>query len=1165
MKQKPLAVLLSRHILSPGLLVSLALISSCSGKAPSVQVAKTPVTINANALEITHLSSEEAAQTAQEIEQQVSLKLAPGLSAKLWASEKLLSDTVAINVDDKGRVWAAITSRSNNSEFDIRGYPKWEQPSMKFTSVEDRRAFLHEELAPEKSAQNTKFPDRNKDGSHDWRDLAIMQERVVRLEDTSNSGRADLAQTVIRDFNTEVTDVAGGLYYHNQTDELFVNIAPDLWSLKDTNGDGTMDSKKSLATGFGVHIGFSGHGFSGAILGPDGRLYSNMGDIGSSITDSAGKKWHYPNQGVIVRSEINGSNFEVFAAGLRNTHEFSFDKFGNLISVDNDGDHVGEYERLVYLIDGSDSGWRTNWQLGKYKDPKNNTYKVWMDENYYKPRFKDQAAHVLPPIAPYHAGPAGMTYNPGTALSEKWQDHFFVVEFVGSPSRGGVNAFTLKPEGASFKLDTDQNVFRGILATGIDFGPDGALYMSDWMEGWSLKQKGRIWKLDTPETANNAARKDTQARLAESFSAHSLQKLTVLLTHADMRVRQKAQLELVERKATQQLQAVATDSAHQLARIHALWGLGQLARKDSAQAAVLIPFLSDKDAEIRAQAAKLLGDANAVTATNNLLPLLTDSNLRVQFFAAQALGRLNEKSGAESAITPLVAMLATNNEKDVYLRQAGAIALARIGNQDALAKLATHPSEAVRIAAVVALKRLESPALALFLNDSSEFVVTNAARAISDDNFVTAAMPALAKLLDAPRFTNEPLLRRVINANLYATGANSSAENSARLVRFAQQKNIDGALRAEAINTLSVWAKSSDFDRVTGQHRGAVSHNVADAQRALSSAYKNLLSDNNSVLRSAAIVAFAEFDVKNTNDTLVKTLSQDSDPAVRIAALHALKKFNLSDMSKVTFAALKDKDQSVRMAALTLLPELNLPVQQVVSMHDLLLQNGTLGEQQAAYTSLSNVKAPEATAVFKQQLQRLIEGKIAREVQLDLMSAAEKTDSAELKQLLATYDTSKNANDPLDVYRESLLGGNATEGKNLFRFSNMAQCVRCHMVGVNGARVGPELTTIASRISREQMLEALVSPSARIAPGFGRITAVLKTGERIEGAFDAETNTTITITGNDKTHRLNRTDVAKIETSTSGMPPMNLLLDHMQIRDLVAYLSTLKTETIEGH
>ena len=58
----------------------------------------------------------------------------------------------------------------------------------------------------------------------------------------------------------------------------------------------------------------------------------------------------------------------------------SFDEYGNLISEDNDGDHKGERERLVYLINGSDTGWRINWQFGKYTDPDNNSYKVWIDE-----------------------------------------------------------------------------------------------------------------------------------------------------------------------------------------------------------------------------------------------------------------------------------------------------------------------------------------------------------------------------------------------------------------------------------------------------------------------------------------------------------------------------------------------------------------------------------------------------------------------------------------------------------------------------------------------------------------------------------------------------------------------------------------------------------------
>ncbi len=401
------------------------------------------------------LSDTEADSARERVMRQMNPEPIDGLSVELWASEKLLADPVAINVDYQGRVWAAVTNRSNNSEFDIRGYQDWEQPSMTWTSVEDRRAFLKDTLSPENSEQNEWLEDRNEDGSRDWRDLAVVKEEVILLEDTSGNGHANQSRRFLKDFHTEVTDVLGGIYYHNELNELFLGVAPNAWRVKDTDGDLRADTKQAISDGFGVHVGFSGHGMSGVTLGPDGRIYYGIGDIGANITDVEGNQYAYPNQGVIVRSEPDGSNFEVFARGVRNTHEFTFDQYGNLVTVDNDGDHDGEYERVVYLIDGSDSGWRTNWQLGKYKDPKNNTYKVWMDENYFKPRFDDQAAHILPPIAPYHAGPTGMTYNPGTALSERWQNHFFVVEFVGSAARSGINAFTLEPKGASFELASE--------------------------------------------------------------------------------------------------------------------------------------------------------------------------------------------------------------------------------------------------------------------------------------------------------------------------------------------------------------------------------------------------------------------------------------------------------------------------------------------------------------------------------------------------------------------------------------------------------------------------------------------------------------------------------------------------------------------------------------
>ena len=61
---------------------------------------------------------------------------------------------------------------------------------------------------------------------------------------------------------------------------------------------------------------------SGLTEGPDGKIYWQIGDIGANITSVDGKNFKHPNSGVIVRSNPDGTDFEVFASGLRNTHEF---------------------------------------------------------------------------------------------------------------------------------------------------------------------------------------------------------------------------------------------------------------------------------------------------------------------------------------------------------------------------------------------------------------------------------------------------------------------------------------------------------------------------------------------------------------------------------------------------------------------------------------------------------------------------------------------------------------------------------------------------------------------------------------------------------------------------------------------------------------------------
>ena len=257
-------------------------------------------------------------------------------------------------------------------------------------------------------------------------------------------------------FNEEVTDVAGGLLVRKK--DAFVAIGPDLMRLKHNNGQ--WKNPESISTGYAVHIGFGGHGMSSLTEGPDGKIYWQIGDIGANITAKDGKNYKHPNSGVIVRSNPDGSEFEVYASGLRNTHEFVFDNYGNLISSDNDGDHPGESERLVHVVEGSDAGWRSNWQYGKYTDPRNNLYKVWMDEKLYVPRWDGQAAYIIPPIRNFHNGPTGMLWNPGTALGKRWTNKFFLVEFVGNANMSHIWSFDLKPKGASFEFKTEEDVTR---------------------------------------------------------------------------------------------------------------------------------------------------------------------------------------------------------------------------------------------------------------------------------------------------------------------------------------------------------------------------------------------------------------------------------------------------------------------------------------------------------------------------------------------------------------------------------------------------------------------------------------------------------------------------------------------------------------------------------
>ena len=224
--------------------------------------------------------------------------------------------------------------------------------------------------------------------------------------------------------------------------------------------------------------------------------------------------------------------------------------------------------------------------------------------------------------------------------------------------------------------------------------------------------------------------------------------------------------------------SAATKNESRMARIHAVWCLGMMGRKDAKAFDALYPLLSDADVEVRANAAKTLGE-NPATPADKLLPLFKDAEPRVRLMAALALshGTLTP-ADAPKVRDAAFALLKENGDKDPYLRHAGAVALAARVPAAAIAEAATDENVSVRIGAVIALRRQAAPEVQAFLNDADKNVLAETARAINDV-LIMPAMPKLAAIKTLvflpPKSPFAPrILERILHAGYHHASARPS-------------------------------------------------------------------------------------------------------------------------------------------------------------------------------------------------------------------------------------------------------------------------------------------------------------------------------------------------------------------------------------------------------
>ncbi len=973
------------------------------------------------------------------------LRVAPGLKVELFAAEPQAVNIVSFAIDDRMRFYVAETHRRRTSVYEVWDLPAWQDGDLAARTVEDRVALYRKMLGPAAPR------------------LEVESERIRLLEDRRGKGRADVAVTFAEGFRSLADGLGSSVVARG--DDVWFTCAPNLWRFRGT-------TREVLHTGFGVHVGSGAHDLHGLCFGPDGKLYFSMGDRGLRVGAIS-----LPDTGSVLRCNPDGSELEVFATGLRNPEQLVFDDRGNLWTGDNNSD-VGDAARWLWVVEGGDYGWSFGFQHQCPKTP-------WMTEKWWGLDAGRDVAHVVPPVGHAGRGPSGVAFYGGTGLPGAYDGRFFLCDFPG-----GVRSLAVRPKGAGFELVEDREFLWELWPTDVKVGPDGAVYVSDWVEGWEKPGKGRIYKVFDPALANDVAVVETKRLLAEGLAGKTPERLAELLGHANQRVRMAAQAELVVRGEAAALERTAARGPD-LGRLHAIWGLGQLKRPEP-----LLPLLSDSDAEVRAQAAKVLGELREARAFDALVAAPRDPSPRVRLFAAMSLGKLKRRE----AVAPLLEMLRATD--DPFLRHAGVAGLVGIGDVEALLKEDS-------LAALLALRRLGRPEVARFLDRPGMDI--EAARAIYDVP-IPAALPALASLISKPS-CSPPVLSRALNAN-FRLGA------AREVGAFAARESAPQDLRAEALRMLADWAHPSGRDRLLGAWRPIESRDPAPAREALAA------------IPSVPAALRIEF---------LRALAALGDPRARGAVA----------------TALESEDEALRLEAVRLAVRSDLP-DKASLLARLSAERNPLAVRQQAIASMGDV--PGTDPLLTGFLDQLLEGKLPAALHLDVLEAAGKRPSPELRTRLARVEALRKKDDALAPWREALEGGDATAGKAIFFERTDVACVRCHGVKGKGGTVGPALTKVGAEKTREYLLESLLFPNKQIAKGYGQEAFALADGDVIVARVERENDAEVLVVMPDGQKRaLAKAGIRARKASLSAMPEdVAKPLSKRDLRDVVAFLSGLR-------
>ncbi|WP_010585146.1 PVC-type heme-binding CxxCH protein [Schlesneria paludicola] len=939
-------------------------------------------------------------------------------------------------------------------------------------------------------------------------------DRILIIEDTDGDGISDRQSTFYQ--GPEVDSALGICVLptlSGRGTKAIISCAPNVWIFTDEDGDLKADKKELLFTNAGRPQ--HDHSTHAAVFGPDGKLYWNFGNTGEKVCDKVGKpiidvaghdviaNGKPYRQGMAFRCNLDGKEFEVLGHNFRNNYELSVDSFGTVWQSDNDDDG-NKGVRINYVMEGGNFGYTDEMTGAGWQTPRTN-----LEAEIPLRHWHLNDPGVVPNLVQTGAGsPTGICFYEGMLLPELFRNQ--IIHCDAGPNV--VRSYPATKSGAGYKAEivdllagTRDNWFR---PSDVCVAPDGSLIVADWYDpgvgGHRMGDvdKGRLFRIAPPKTAYKTPRVDVSTIEGAIAALKSPNLATRYIGWTALHTMKGPQV-------TTSLQKVLEADSSPQVRARAL---GVLAKSPATRNNALDAAMRDKNSDVRIAGLRLarqkLPDESQAVHTSDLVKrletLIDDAAIEVRRECALALRLL--KHPRKQALWAKLAVQHEGSDR-WYLE---ALGIGADHDWDACLaaalELAGHPSD----------HDLADNAIArdIFWRSRASTTPQKLATILASDQVAA---------IDAPRY-------------LRSFDFVTSPTKEAALVELAFGKFGSDAktmlINSEAISRLD------GFDITKNPVHQVAMDRILNGLQG----------------QPQFVTLIDKFNVVNRFPDLLTLAQVKPDEQLSIDAIRVLLGKKQTALLNAALATTKGTSALATATALSnsgdaRAAELLLPI--------------ALSESLPLDLRREAIKGAARSKAGVLELVKLAESQKTDESLAPALSAAFYGSSVEDARLAAAklfpLPPGKDSK-PLPPLTElAQMKGNLNNGQKLF--ASIGKCNTCHIVNDAGKEVGPNLSEIGAKLSRQAMFESIVFPSAGISHNYESSILALKDGTTQTGIITSEDPDSISIKGIDAiVRRIPRDEIEERVKQKISLMPADLpkILSQEELADIVEYLTTLK-------